>query len=229
REEANALLAKEELSNREVAKAARLNRKILKEQYKDTIVNDVFRTNYDVKETKDTLTNDYQFWDTIRAIPLTPAEMKSYAMTDSLMRMKVNDSDSLTIIKPAKEKTIFSKLLFGNWDLAKDSVLRLSYDGLISFKNFDFNAVDGYKYKQRFEFNFKLEKGKQLLIIPEIGYAIDRRAVFGSVNSTFKNILWKKNTVVLGFGKESRDFKTSPPGIKPILNAASSWFFAKNY
>lgn len=229
RAEANALLAQEELSNREVAKVSKLNRKILKEQYKDTIMNDVFRTNYNIKETKDTLTNDFQFWDTIRAIPLTPAEMQSYAMTDSLMRMKVNNTDSLADIKPEKKKTIVSKLLFGNYDLAKDSVLRLSYDGLFSFKNFDFNAVDGYKYKQRFELNFKLEPGQQLLIVPEIGYAIDRRAIFGSVNSKFKNVFWKKGTVELGFGRESRDFKTSPPGIKPILNAASTWFFAENY
>jgi hypothetical protein len=229
RAEANALLAQEELSNREVAKASKLNRKILKEQYKDTILNDVFRTNYNVKELKDTLSNDYQFWDTIRAIPLSPAEMRSYAMTDSLMRMKVNDTASLADVKPAKKKTIVTKLLFGNYDLAKDSVLRLSYDGLISFKNFDFNAVDGYKYKQKFELSFKLKPGQQLKIIPEIGYAIDRRAVYGSVNSTFKDILWKKGTVDFGFGKESRDFKTSPPGIKPILNAASSWFFAENY
>jgi hypothetical protein len=229
RAEANALLSKEELSNREVAKVSKLNRKILKEQYKDTIVNDVFRTNYNVKELKDTLSNDYQFWDTIRAIPLTPAEMKSYAMTDSLMRMRVSTSDSLTDVKPAKKKTIVSKLLFGNYDLAKDTVLRLGYDGLLSFKNFDFNAVDGYKYKQRLEMSFKLKPKQQLLIAPEIGYAIDRRAWVGSVNSTFKNIFWQKGTVELGFGKESRDFKTSPPGIKPILNAASSWFFAKNY
>jgi hypothetical protein len=229
RAEANALLSQEELSNREVAKVSRLNRKILKEQYKDTVVNDVFRTNYNVKELKDTLSNDYEFWDTMRAIPLSPAEMRSYAMTDSLMRMKVNNTDSLTDVKPDKKNKIYSKILLGSWDLAKDSVLRVSYDGLISFKNFDFNAVDGYKYKQKFELSFKLKPGQQLKIIPEIGYAIDRRAVFGSVNSTFKDILWKKGTVELGFGKESRDFKTSPPGIKPILNAASSWFFAENY
>ena len=229
RAEANALLAQEELSNREVAKAARLNRKILKEQYKDTVLNDVYRTNYKVKEIKDTLSNDYEYWDTMRAIPLSPAEMKSYAMTDSLMRMKLNDNDSLANAKPAKEKKMTSKILFGYWDLAKDSVVRLSYDGLISIKNFDFNAVDGYKYKQKIELSFKLKPGQQLKIIPEIGYAFDRRAVFGSVNSTFKDIFWKNGTVDFGFGKESRDFKTSPPGIQPILNAASSWLFAKNY
>ena len=229
RAQAEALQAKEELTNREVTRVSRLNRKILKEQYKDTILNNVFRPNYNVKEIKDTLSNDYKYWDTMRAIPLTPAEMKSYAMTDSLMRMKLEQTDSLVKVKPVKEKKIYSKILFGYWDLAKDSAIRLNYDGLLSFKNFDFNAVDGYKYRQKFELSFKLDPGQQLIVNPEIGYAFNRHAVFASVNSTFKDIFWKKGTVKFGFGKESRDFKTSPPGIQPILNAASSWLFAENY
>lgn len=227
--ESKALQEKTELNNREVKKAARINRQILKEQYKDTVLNDVFRTNYKVEEIKDTLTNNYQYWDTIRAIPLTPAEMQSYAMTDSLMGMKLNKTDSLSKVKPVKQKTAVKKILFGDWDLAKDSITRLSYDGLLSFKNFDFNAVDGYKYRQKFELSFKLDSGQQLIINPEIGYAINRNAIFGSVTGTFKDIFWKRGTVGIGFGKESRDFKTNPPGILPILNAASSWFFAENY
>jgi hypothetical protein len=229
RAETAAILSKEEPTNRDVSKASRLNRKILKEQYKDTVLNDVFRTNYKVEEIKDTLANDYEFWDTMRAIPLTPAEMQSYAMNDSLMRMKLNDTDSLSDVKPVKKKKMFGKILTGDWDLAKDSVVRLGYDGLFSFKNFDFNTVDGYKYKQKFEINFKLDPNQQLTIIPEIGYAFNRNAAFASVNSTFKDIFWKNGTVVLGFGKESRDFKTSPSGINPLLNAASSWLFAENY
>lgn len=227
--EAKVLQEKAELNNREVKKAARINRQILKEQYKDTVLNDVFRTNYKVEEIKDTLSNNFQYWDTIRAIPLTPAEMQSYAMTDSLMGMKLNETDSLTKIKPVKQKTVFKKILFGDWDLAKDSITRLGYDGLISFKNFDFNSVDGYKYKQKFALSFKLDSGQQLVLNPEIGYAINRNAVFGSVTGTFKDIFWKRGTVGIGFGKESRDFKTNPAGILPILNAASSWFFAENY
>jgi hypothetical protein len=229
RAESEAILAKEELTNREVAKASKLNRKILKEQYKDTVLTDVFRTNYKVEEIKDTLSNDFAFWDTIRAIPLTPAEMQSYAMTDSLMRMKVLDTDSLNDVKPAKEKKLVSKILVGNWDLARDSVLRLGYDGLLSFKNFDFNTVDGYKYRQKMELDFRLGSEKRIGINPEIGYAFNRNTIFGSVNSTFRNIFWKGGTIQFGFGKESRDFKTSPPGIQPILNAASTWFFAENY
>ncbi len=229
RAEVAAVLSKEEPSNRDLAKAARLNRKILKEQYKDTVLNDVFRTNYKVEEIKDTLSNNFEYWDTMRAIPLSPAEMQSYAMTDSLMLMKLNETDTLLKVKPVKQKTMFKKILLGDWDLAKDSIVRLGYDGLISLKNFDFNTVDGYKYKQKFDISFKLDSGRQLVLNPEIGYAINRNAVFGSVTGTFKNIFWKKGTVGVGFGKESRDFKTSPAGIQPILNAASSWFFAENY
>ncbi len=229
RAKAEALQSKEELTNREATRAARLNRKILKEQYKDTILNNVFRTNYNVEQIKDTLSTDLVYWDTIRAIPLTPAEMKSYAMTDSLVQMKLEKTDSLTKVKPEKKKRIFSKIMFGYWDLAKDSAIRLSYDGLISFKNFDFNAVDGYKYRQKFELSYKPGHDRQMLIIPEFGYAFNRRAVYASVNSTFKELLWKNGTVNFDFGKESRDFKTSPEGIQPILNAASTWFFAENY
>ncbi|HCE58250.1 MAG TPA: hypothetical protein DER09_10585 [Prolixibacteraceae bacterium] len=229
RTEAEALQAKEDLTNREVKKTARLNRQILKEQYKDTVIADVFRTNYKVEEIKDTLTNDYQFWDTIRAIPLTPAEMASYAATDSLMLMKLSDTDSTKMVKPEKKKNALSKIAFGHWDLAKDSAVRLSYDGLLSTKNFDFNSVDGYKFRQHFEIDFKLDSGKLLHITPEIGYAFNRNALYGSVVTTTRDIFWKRGTVLLGLGKESRDFKTSPTGIQPILNAASSWFFAENY
>lgn len=229
RAEATALQEKKELNNREVKKAARINRQILKEQYKDTILNDVFRTNYKVEEIKDTLSNNYVFWDTIRAIPLTPAEMASYAMTDSLMQMKLSETDSTRKVKPKREKTMFSKIALGYWDLAKDSAIRLSYDGLFSAKNFDFNSVDGYKFRQHFEIDFKLDSGKQLRITPEIGYAINRNALFGSIVTTTRDLFWKKGTATLGFGKESRDFKTHPTGIQPVLNAASSWFFAENY
>jgi hypothetical protein len=227
--ELNSILSKEELTNRDVAKAAKINRKILKEQYKDTVLTDVYRTNYKVEETKDTLANNFEYWDTIRAIPLSPAEMKSYAMTDSLMRMKINDTDSLTNVKPVKERKMFSKILTGHSALVKDSIMRLGYDGLFSLKNIDFNSVDGYKYRQKFLLSFKFTSEKRITVTPEIGYAFNRNAVFGSVNSTFKDIFWKGSTVVLDFGKESRDFKTIPPGIDYRLNAASSWLFAANY
>lgn len=150
-------------------------------------------------------------------------------MADSLMSMNSKSTDSLSVNNAGGGKKTVSRILFGDWDLAKNKALKLSYNGLVSFKNFDFNSVDGYKYRQNLEFAFKLDSGKQIYLKPELGYAFNRNALFASFQSSFTNVFWRKGTVSLGLGKESRDFKTEPPGIHTLLNSGSSWFFAENY
>lgn len=223
------IIAKDELSNADVLKAARLNRKILKEQYLDSSIVAPKWNDYHVEELKDSLSNDDEFWDTIRAIPLSPAEMKSYAITDSLMAMGEIEIDSLTGQKDLKEKSLFKKIIGGHHDFLKDSLQGLSYDGLISLQNFDFNAVDGYKFKQKLQWSITPDSGKYISISPEMGYAFNRKAIFGSVQSRFSNVLAKNSNVLFGFGKESRDFKPAGVGIQPVINALSTWFFAENY
>ena len=224
--EVELITAKEELSNTDVKKVARLNRKILKEQYKDSTIVAASYDSYNIDDKKDSLNNDIS-WDTIRAIPLTPNEIKSYQLADSITALEVMETDSVTEDK--KETKLFSKILTGDYDLCKDSLIRLGYKGLISPENFDFNAVDGYKYKQRFELRLNPDSGKYIYVNPEIGYAINRKAVFGSITSRFRNILGSGNTFGFALGKESRDFKPTQLGIQPALNSISTWFFAENY
>ncbi len=218
---------KDELTNQDVKKAARLNRKILKEQYQDsTLTTENFDT-YKIENSKDSLLTANISWDTIRAIPLTPAEIRSYEKMDSLVTLEKLQTDSVGS-EPQKKK-ILSKIINGYYDLCKDSLIRLGYSGLISPDNFDFNTVDGYKYKQTFRFSAQVDSGKMIYITPEIGYAFNRKAVFGSVESRFQNLLHKNNQVEIGFGKVSRDFKYETGGIHPEINSISSWFFAQNY
>lgn len=229
RKELEQLSEKEEYTNRDVQKVARLNRKILKEQYKDsTIVASSDYNNYNIDDKKDSLNNDI-LWDTIRAIPLTQNEIQSYAVADSLVALEEMVTDTVTGEKTKKGKTLFSKIAFGDYDLAKDSLIRLAYDGLISIENFDFNAVDGYKYKQEFRWRYNPDSAKYIYLTPKLGYAFNREAIFGSLTGRFRNILGYGNNLSVSLGKESRDFKPTSIGIKPVLNAISSWFFAQNY
>jgi hypothetical protein len=227
RKEVEQILEKEELSNADVKKAARLNRKILKEQYLDSTIITTRYGNYNIEDKKDSLIRDTEFWDTIRTIPLSPAEIRSYQITDSLMAIQRVEKDSVSNEK--KVKSFFSKIIFGHQNLLNDSVKKLGYDGLISPENFDFNTVDGYKYKQKFRFSLHPDSGKYYSISPELGYAFNRKALFGSVRTQFSNIFWNKSRVEIGFGKESRDFKPEGLGIHPALNSASSWLFAANF
>lgn len=227
--EVSKILEKNELTNADVKKAARLNRKILKEQYNDSTITAPTWNNYKVDEQKDSLVNNEEFWDTIRAIPLSPAEIRSYAITDSLVTMRKADVDSITGKKTFKEKSLFRKIIGGHPDFAKDSLITINYEGLISPENFDFNTVDGYKYKQKLQWSIQPDSGKTVRISPEIGYAFSRKVVFGSVKMQFTNVLFKNSNLLFDFGKESRDFKPGSIGIPPALNEISSWFFAKNY
>lgn len=89
RKEVEQITAKEEFTNGDVKKVARLNRKILKEQYKDsTIVSPGFN-DYNINDKKDSLITNIS-WDTIRTIPLTPNEIQSYQLADSLTSLKKN-------------------------------------------------------------------------------------------------------------------------------------------
>ncbi|NOR73972.1 MAG: hypothetical protein GQ525_02310 [Draconibacterium sp.] len=224
--EVEQISAKEDLSNNDVKKVARLNRKILKEQYKDSTIAAPSYNDYNIEDKKDSLNSNIS-WDTIREIPLTPMELKSYQLADSITALETMEPDSIT--KDKKKKQLFSKILTGHYDLCKDSLIRLGYNGLISPENFDFNVVDGYKYQQKFELRLNPDSAKYIYVTPKIGYAFNRKAVFGSVSSQFRDILGSGNNFGFALGKESRDFKPAQLGIQPALNSISSWLFAENY
>ncbi len=216
--------AKEELTNSDVRKAGRLNRKILKEQYKDSTI--VPKSNSYKVEEVDSLISKRENWDSVRTIPLTPAEIRSYQFTDSLRTHSDSAVDSVSN-ETEKKKAGWKKIITGNNDFCPDTMISFGYDGLVNPGNFGFNVVDGYKYKQQFHFWAKLASAKTISINPGIGYAFNRKALFWSVESRLD--LLKNNDIKIDFGKISRDFKPDDLGISPTRNAISSWFFAQNY
>lgn len=219
--------SKEELSNRDVKKVSRLNRKILKQQYKDsTIATTDFYSGYNIDQNEDSLKENVS-WDTLRAIPLTPAEIQSYQRADSLRSMEKPETDTLRT-DTEKRNSVLMSLAFGDWNLYRDSIVRVRYGGLVNTENFDFNAVDGYKYKQFFRIRINTDSARYIYIDPELGYSFNRKALFGSLNTQFVNILGYGNRFSVSAGKLSRDFK-GDMGIHPALNAISTWVFAKNY
>ncbi len=228
REEVAAITAKKELTNRDVRRAGRLSRKILKEQYKDTAFIAARQENYQMEDKADSLVTDREYWDTVRTIPLSPAEIRSYEVTDSLRTHRKKNEQPVDG-KKASGNTLFFKIVTGTADFCPDSAVKVGFDGLIAAQNLDFNTADGYKYKQAFRITLFPDSGKRIRVNPEIGYAFNRRALFWSVRNQFTNILWNQSRLDLGFGKISRDYKPEELAVHSGLNSLSSWLFAKNY
>ena len=105
RKEVELITAKEKFSNSDVKKVARLNRKILKEQYKDSTIVATSYTDYNIDDKKDSINNNI-YWDTIRAIPLTPLEIKSYQLADSLLSLEIMKNDTITGKSKKKGKSL---------------------------------------------------------------------------------------------------------------------------
>lgn len=225
--ELNSLNAKEELSNSDVKKIARINRKILKQQYQDSTIVTPEHGSYQITEDKDSLRTNIK-WDTVRSIPLTQAEIESYRMADSLNLQESGVSND-SVSGSESTKQFLGRLLAGAYDISKDSTMRVSYDGLLSPVNFDFNAVDGYKYRQEFRIRFLVDSTRRIYFTPQLGYALNRKALFGSINTQFVNFLGNGNQLSFFAGKQSSDFKSGLEGMTPAVNAISSWFFGENY
>ncbi len=224
-QEVESITQKEHMSNADVRKVARLNRQITKEQFKEMETTNYFQS-YDIEDKKTTASRE-EAWDSIRTIPLTPAEVQSYQMADSIQALHNMSRDTSDVGSKAKNKFV-KTLLSGSYDLSPDSLIRLRYRGLLDPGNFDYNAVDGYKFMQYMRLSYNPDTAKFLNVEGQLGYAFNRKTLFGNFNTSFINVFGKMNRVDLSIGKESRDFKGTN-GITPVVNAVSTFFFAENY
>jgi len=224
------ILSKEEMTNRDMMKLARL---MDKEAEKSRDTSDLSleletRTSYEVE--KDAYKRDTTYWSTIRPIPLTEGEIQGYEAKDSIKlaesgRSSVSDSTSK---KRSKIVRFGDDLFFGKSFFSKDSTIRYRYDGLIGLDKFEFNTVDGFVYKQRFSIRKDYAPGHRLTIAPEIGYAFNREAILWKVDNTLTYSPLKRGRLYFNFGKESVDFNQDF-GINPALNTVASLVFRYNY
>ena len=227
RKQVAVIVEKEELTNRDVQKAGRLNRKILKEQYRDTSFISTQTERYKIDDSSDSVLVTREQWDTLRTIPLTPDELRSYQFSDSLKLIGKAQAGADTA--QDVKNSFIKRILTGSPKLISDSTFTIGYDGLLNPSNYGFNTVDGSMLSQRFNIWVRPDSGQMIHVIPEGGYAFNRKAFFWNVSTGLNGILMKNNSLRLDVGRMSRDFKPEGMGISPTSNSTSSWFFGENY
>lgn len=218
------LLAKEELSNREMMKLAALIEKE-NEQPKENIELELKRT-YRFNIKKDSVKRDSLFWSNIRPIPLTTNEKSSFAKRDSLTTTNaVADST-----KKGKSKFFSSlgKIVSGTTFPGDSAKVRFTYGGLVQPKNLGFNPVDGWKYGQTFGIAWKQDSVHTMNLSLMGGYAFSGEKAYGSFGWTQTYLPKKRGAITVSGYIGSVDFKKQLelPG---FLSMSSSLFFKENY
>lgn len=228
-EEIERLMAKENLNNRDMVKLSGL---LEKEAPQDTTKTKSLElkpwNNTKVEIEKDAMKKDTSYWNTVRPIPLTSMET---SLSDSI---KIPQKD--TIIKKdtaarKENKTLkkISRIAFGGAGFYMlDSSTRVNYNGLLGLKNFGFNTVDGFVFKQSVGIGVKVDSIRQLRIDPGVAYAFSRKSFMWWVNANFEYDPMRGGEFKVNYEKTSIDYNSGYP-MSDELNALTSLFLRKNY
>lgn len=210
-----ALLAGDDLTNREMRELNRLvrmearatrEREPLEIKPPNTIVADSARM------------RGQDYWQTHRSIPLSTNEQVS---------LDEFQPDSLAADTLKAGSAILREVLLGTGERKLNEKWTLRHNGLAGLSSFNFNTVDGFLYQKKAGFTRKGEHSKDLLINAQASYAFARERFGGSIGFNYQHAPLRRASIGLKAGRESLDYNQDT-GILPFLNTFTSLFNEQN-
>ncbi|HCU20432.1 MAG: hypothetical protein A2X05_07045 [Bacteroidetes bacterium GWE2_41_25] len=229
------ILAKDDLSNRDMVKLSRLMEKESEKSVPDSIRNNLEiqeRTTHEIE--KDAGRKDSSYWAQVRPVPLSEIEVRSIRRNDSLKALyspqKVK-SDTTSGTDKEKKSMAGRKaqwiLLGHTW--SDTTGFSFTHGGLPDMKNLTFNTVDGFTYGLNFRLSKSWNEGRSSIsFFPDIRYAFSRKQLMWRLNSQYVFDGLNQRQIYLRIGMTSKDIGNGG-GINPFLNSVTSLFFEKNY
>jgi hypothetical protein len=224
--ELETLSSKENLSNRDAYKLARLMMETTEpeESKKKRESLEISDKDENVHVTVDSLakSRDSVYWAQIRSLPLRIDEIASYKKKDSLdIKLKqIQDKDSSD-----SKKSWFGKIVLGSREnFGKKYWLR--YGGLLGAVP-EYNFVDGIWLGQKLSFGVNFSKKHSLSITSLTHYVTARQTVNWQAGATFGYAPLKNGRFSISGGNSSFDYN-SIGGTSRLVNSIFSLVYAQN-
>jgi hypothetical protein len=227
------LLSRDKLSAREMSRLARLNEKNIEKNQEKTPLEVEDKTTYIIDNKA--LERDSAYWETVRPIPLTEAELagiKPVSKTSDKLVMHDTSAVAGAAVNvsnnPGKNPAaVFIKDIAtgSRWQLSRET--SLAFDGLFHLKSFSFNTVDGFIMGTGMNLSTMLGKTGRLMLVPSVKYAFSRKTLMWSVNTNMLYDPLRSGNIFLRAGSYSDEFAAS--GVNPLVNTVSSLLFRENW
>lgn len=172
------------------------------------------------------------FWDSLRTVPLTKAEVVSYQKSDSLRVIKLGTAPTDSLKKAqeiAKRKRANSNpvgLLFGSrtWNPARST--SWSWYGPLAPESFFYNTVEGFPISASLRYNHRLDSLKQnrISLTGLARYQTGRQQFVGYGTAEYTH---KTTGIQLSGGRFVSQLNENNP-IEPILNTLTTVLFERN-
>ncbi len=177
---------------------------------------------------KGAVINDSSFWNKHRPILLTPEELTTLAVRDSVMGYSSGTITKDSTRFARSKKSPFRKLLYGHNYQSADRLTKFEHNGLLDLEMLGYNTVDGIVYGQHFRFNTTKDKITTYRSELWAGMAFNRMAPIITWNSSILYAPKIRGKIALRMDYTSFDFNEGT-GIPRLTNAAYSLFYRENY
>ncbi len=223
----DALMQKPKLSNRETVK---LNRMIENEANRNSPPEPLeIKSSFTVTRKQER--NDSAFWSSLRPVPLTDLEKKSFASKDSFL-LKASKHEFKDSVKNSKRKFSPKHILMGKrYNYSVDSVKKNEYftiPGIMNPGALSFNSVDGLRAELPFSYTRADSLGHRLSLNSDLGYAFKREKLDVSFRLTRKWNGMTNSWFGIGVGTTTSDFNRTT-GMSVTDNDFYTLWFEKNY
>lgn len=238
------LLAKDDLTARDMSRLARLNEKNARTTRVKPPLEIEDKTTVIVED--GATGRDSAYWAEVRPIPLTREESASLATAPAAKgKLAVRDTSTLSITVGAGSRkgqesatgtdsarmkkspaSRFIKDLAGGkrWQLSKNTFLE--FEGLADLKSFSFNTVDGFVAGTGMNLSVKSGRAGRFTLAPSARYAFSRERIMWNVTANMLYDPMHAGNIFLRAGSQSDEF--SPSGVNQLVNTVSSLFFREN-
>lgn len=221
------LLHKDELTTRE---ARELNR-LLEKETKSTTPPPPLEIEQRIFMDSVRVERDSSYWETIRPVPLTNAEILGFARKDSLFKIQSTPAwrDSVEL-----SRTRFKPMYINTGGTLRyhpqssETRNTLTIPGLLSSDAFSFNSVDGLRLHFPFSWYKRDTLGHAFLLKPEISYAVARKKLDGQLSASYTWNGRKRAVLNISGGSTTVDFNREL-GMSVFVNDLYSLWFERNY
>jgi hypothetical protein len=232
RKQIEKILARQELSNRDMMKLSSLMEKESKGSQSDSA-----KKSLEVKDKithiieKDAAKKDSSYWAEVRPIPLSETESKSIRVSDSIRSKLSQINQKNDTIKKGKPQSKFSRVVreIGLGHTWSDTLGRsFTFGGLLKLRSLGFNTVDGFVYGTDLRISKTWKNRNSLSFAPAARYAFSRQTLMWNQSLSYNFDRMHRRNIFLSAGSTSRDMNLNV-GIDPFLNSVTSLFFRRNY
>ncbi len=226
-QEINKLLAKDELSNRDMRKLQRIMRRETKRNSPPPPLEIKQRVKLSKKATK----SDSTYWAQIRPINLSSGEKKSFAEKDSMIKVK-NDPAYKDSINNKEKAFKLPPFVFGKTYKFKSKSEQhdhnLKIPGLLNQKGIIYTTVDGYRLRFPFSYNVEDTLGHRFSVAPEVAYSFAREKIDAKARVSYRYNGIRNAAVNIWGGSYTLDFNEYS-GMPYLLNSIHSLLAEENF